>query len=50
MDPRTPGQLISTLLKERGWTKRTLAIVLGVDEATITRLVSDKRPVSADLA
>lgn len=50
MDPRTPGQLISTLLKERGWTKRTLAIVLGVDEATITRLVSDKRSVSADLA
>ncbi|TWT23664.1 HigA family addiction module antidote protein [Luteimonas marina] len=50
MDPRTPGQMISTLLKERGWTKRTLAIVLGVDEATITRLVSDKRPVSADLA
>lgn len=50
MEPRTPGQLVSALLKERGWTKRTLAIVLAVDEATITRLVSDKRPVSADLA
>lgn len=50
MDVKTPGQLISTLLKERGWTKRTLAVVLGVDEATITRLVSDKRPISADLA
>jgi HTH-type transcriptional regulator/antitoxin HigA len=50
MDPRTPGQLISGTLKEHGWTKRTLAIVLGVDEATITRLVSDKRPVSAEIA
>lgn len=50
MEPRTPGQLLTALLKERGWTKRTLAIVLGIDEATVTRLVSDKRPVSADLA
>lgn len=50
MDPRTPGQLLSSLLKERGWTKRTLAIVLGIDEATVTRLVSDKRAMSADMA
>lgn len=28
MEPRTPGQLVSALLKEKGWTKRTLAIVL----------------------
>ena len=50
MEPRTPGQLLAALLKERGWTKRTLAIVLGIDESTVTRLVSDKRPLSADLA
>lgn len=50
MDPRTPGQLLASLLKERGWTKRTLAIVLGIDEATVTRLVSDKRAMSADMA
>lgn len=50
MDSKTPGQLISALLKERSWTKRTLAIVLGVDEATITRLAADKRPVTAELA
>jgi len=50
MDPRTPGQLLTSLLKERGWTKRTLAIVLGIDEATVTRLVSDKRAMSADMA
>lgn len=50
MDPRTPGQLIALHLKERGWTKRTLAIVLGVDEAAVTRWMADKRPVTAELA
>ena len=29
-DFRTPGQFILALLSERGWTQRTLAIVLGV--------------------
>lgn len=50
MEPKTPGQLLSALLKERSWTKRTLAIVLAVDEATITRLCADKRPLNAELA
>lgn len=50
MDFKTPGQLLAFLLKERGWTKRTLALVLGLDEAAITRLVSDKRPITAELA
>ncbi|MBP2227635.1 HTH-type transcriptional regulator/antitoxin HigA [Azospirillum agricola] len=47
---RTPGQLIEALLKDRGWTKRTLAIVLDVDESGITRIVSDKQSVSATMA
>lgn len=47
---RTPGQLISSLLERRGWTKRVLAIVLGMDETGINRLASDKRPVTAELA
>jgi HTH-type transcriptional regulator/antitoxin HigA len=50
MEPRTPGQFISALLKQRGWTKRTLAIVLPVDEAIVTRLASDRRPITAELA
>lgn len=50
MEYRTPGQLLSSALKDRGWTKRTLGIVLGLDEATITRLLSDKRGISAELA
>jgi HTH-type transcriptional regulator/antitoxin HigA len=47
---RTPGQLILTLLVERGWNKRTLAVVLGVSEATVTRITGDKQPIDARLS
>ena len=47
---RTPGQLITALLAERGWKQRTLAIVLGMGESTVNRFVSDKTPVDAKLA
>ncbi len=50
MEYKTPGQLIEGLLKERGWTQRVLAIVLGVDETGVNRLVADKRPVDATMA
>lgn len=50
MNFRTPGQLIEALLDARGWTKRTLAVVLGLSEATITRIVGDKQPVDAKMA
>jgi HTH-type transcriptional regulator/antitoxin HigA len=50
MDFRTPGQLINSLLKSKGWNQRVLAIVLGMDETGINRLVLDKRPVTAELA
>jgi HTH-type transcriptional regulator/antitoxin HigA len=49
-DFRTPGQLIRALLDKHGWTKRVLAIVLGVDESGINRLVKDLRPVDAKMA
>ncbi len=49
-DFRTPGQLIQAILDKRGWTKRTLAIVLNLSEPTITRIVGDKQPVDAKLA
>ena len=49
-DFKTPGQLIEALLDERGWTRRALAIVLGVGESTVTRLVGGKQAVDADLA
>ena len=47
---RSPGQLITDLLSERGWTKRVLAIVLGMDETGVNRLAADKRPVDAPMA
>lgn len=49
-DLKTPGQLIEALLAQRGWTKRTLAAVLGVDEATVNRWISDKQAVNAAIA
>lgn len=49
-DARTPGQLIADLLRERGWTNRVLAMVLGVSDPIVSKLVSDKRPVDAPMA
>lgn len=49
-DARTPGQLITELLKERGWTNRVLAMVLGVNDPIVSKMVSDKRPVDASMA
>lgn len=47
---RTPGQLIEQLLEERGWTKRVLAIILGIGETSLSKLITAKRPLDADLA
>jgi HTH-type transcriptional regulator/antitoxin HigA len=47
---KTPGQLLESLLNGKGWNQRTLAIVLGVDLSVVNRQVSDKRPISADMA
>lgn len=49
-DFRTPGQLILSLMQEKGWTKRGLSIILGLSEATITRITTDKQAVDAKLA
>lgn len=47
---RTPGQLIADLLAARDWTKRVLAIVLGIDETGLNKIVAGKRAVDAELA
>ena len=47
---KTPGQLIQGLLDAKAWTQKVLAIVLGVDKAIISKIVSDKRPVDAETA
>ncbi len=45
-----PGQLIAELLEARGWTQRTLAIVLEKDETTINKIVAGKGSVTTDTA
>lgn len=45
-----PGQLIDKLLKDRGWTQRTLAVVLGKDETTINKIVAGKGKVTTETA
>lgn len=46
----TPGQLIAELLDQRGWTKRTLAIVLEKDETTINKIIAGKGAVTTETA
>lgn len=45
-----PGQLISDLLNQRGWTKRTLAVVLEKDESTINKVIAGKGAVTTETA
>jgi len=47
---RTPGQLISALMNERGWNGRVLSGILQIDESGVNRLIQDKKPVNAELA
>lgn len=47
---KTPGQLIRGLLETRGWTHRVLALVLGMEETAVGRILADKRSVDANLA
>ncbi len=47
---RTPGQLLESLLADRGWSQRTLSVVLGKSEAAINRYMSGKQPVDAEMA
>lgn len=49
-DYRTPGQLIEALLKERGWTQRLLAVIIGEYETGINKIISGKKPVTAKMA
>ncbi|MGI9076669.1 MAG: HigA family addiction module antitoxin [Gemmatimonadaceae bacterium] len=49
-DFRSPGQFIRAQLEERGWTQRFLALVLGIEESVVNKLVLDNRAVSAEMA
>jgi len=47
---RTPGELLIDLLVDRGWNRRSLAIVLAMDESGVSKMVADKRDVDAPTA
>ncbi|TDA65519.1 MAG: helix-turn-helix domain-containing protein [Chloroflexi bacterium] len=47
---RTPGQYIDALLLSRGWSQRVLAIILGIDETGLNKIVSGKKAVDAKTA
>lgn len=49
-DYRTPGQLLTALLKERGWTQRVLAVVIGIEPTALGRVLRDLRPIDAPTA
>src|SRR5207253_5902893 len=46
----TPGQLIKHLLDERGWSQQSLAVVLDVDQTGLNKVITGKRPITAELA
>ena len=47
---RTPGQLLEDLLKINEWSQRTLAIILDINETTISKIISGNAAVTADMA
>lgn len=44
---KTPGQLITYLVEQKGWSKRVLATVLGMSETVVNKMTTDVRPISA---
>lgn len=49
-DFRTPGQLIAHLISQRGWNQRILAIILDIDQATVSKIISSQKAVDAHMA
>lgn len=47
---RTPAQLIQAHLQERGWTQRVLALILGINEQVVSRILNGSKSVDAELA
>lgn len=47
---KTPGQLIESLLEGNGWSKRTLAIIIGKPEAALNKIIAGKQSLDAHTA
>jgi HTH-type transcriptional regulator/antitoxin HigA len=46
----SPGQMIKSLLINRNWTQKILAIIMAVDEPVITNIIANRRPITAEMA
>src|ERR1700733_7834046 len=49
-DFATPGQMIESRLLERGWSQRTLAMVLDLSEKTVSSFMTGRTKISNELA
>ena len=49
-DFNTPGQLIQSLLEDRGWSNRVLAVVLDSEETGVSKMIADKKAVTSEIA
>lgn len=50
MEYRTPAQLLESHLQERGWTQRVLALILQMDENTVSKIFTGKKIIDGPLA
>jgi len=48
--PRTPGQLIASLLTARGWNNHVLAAILGVSAGAVSHVITGRRRIDAQMA
>jgi HTH-type transcriptional regulator/antitoxin HigA len=46
----TPAQMIESSLRERGWSQRALAMVLGLSEKTVSSVMNGRTKISNELA
>jgi HTH-type transcriptional regulator / antitoxin HigA len=47
---RTPGQLIESMLRERGWSNRVLSAVLEIEESGVSKVIANKKAVTPEIA
>lgn len=47
---KTPGQYIQSLLEERKWSQKVLSVVLDIDESSINKIITGKKPIDAKLS
>ena len=47
---KTPGQFIQELIALRGWNQKIIAMITGISQPTINKIISSRKRIDADLA